>query len=131
MASGPALKLKKKPNRPLPQQPKIRSFIPVSPLKNSTQKPFEQEVPLLIANRGVSVRTLAGLVDVDPTFLSRAIRGEKGKVASVSLISKVARALDLPEDYFVELRVARVVKAMEAHPRLREEFYREVVARRK
>ena len=77
------------------------------------------------------MRTLAGLVDVDPTFLSRAIRGEKGKVASVSLISKVARALDLPEDYFVELRVARVVKAMEAHPRLREEFYREVVARRK
>ena len=100
-------------------------------MKTTTQKSFEQEVPLLLAQRGVSVRELAALVGVDATFMSKAIRGQGGKVASTALIGKVARALDLPEDYFVELRVDRVLKAMEAHPRLREDLYREVVARRK
>ncbi len=79
--------------------------------------------------RSLSLRELAQRIGVDPTFLSKAVRGSGGKRPSLSLIERVAIALDLDPEYFVEVRLARIASAAEADPELRERLYREVVGR--
>jgi hypothetical protein len=95
-------------------------------VSKTTQQPFEVELPILLEARGMTLRGLARDVGIDPTFLSRVVRHNRGKVPNVSLIERVAVALGLSPEYFVEIRVARVVDAMEADPELREKFFRAV-----
>jgi hypothetical protein len=95
-------------------------------VSRTTQQPFEVELPILLEARGMTLRGLARDVGIDPTFLSRVVRHNRGKVPNVSLIERVAVALGLSPEYFVEIRVARVVDAMEADPELREKFFRAV-----
>lgn len=98
-------------------------------MATTTRHRFEDALPLLLKERGLSLRALALRVDVDPTFLSRAVRGVGGKRVSVDLIERVTFALDLPADFFVEVRVDRIRCAVESDEVLRDRVYREVVAR--
>ena len=66
--------------------------------------------------RGVSVRAIAERADVSHSHLSRALRPGTAKTASPELIAAVAVALDLPEDYFPEVRHARVTAALRQRP---------------
>jgi transcriptional regulator with XRE-family HTH domain len=91
------------------------------------QQTFGEVLPGLIRERGLSQRELATRIAVDPTFLSKAVRASGGKRPSISLIERVARALDLDPEFFVEVRVARIATAAESDPALRERLYREVL----
>jgi transcriptional regulator with XRE-family HTH domain len=88
-----------------------------------SQEPFETEVPRLLEERGLSLRALARQVGVDHGYLSRAIRGT-GKVPSLKLAVEVAAALDLPSDYFVEVREQFVIDRVREDSALRERLYR-------
>ncbi len=98
-------------------------------MNSTTQQAFGDAFPALLVERGLSLRELAQQIGVDPTFLSKAVRGSGGKRPSLSLIERVAIALDLDPEYFVEVRIARIASAAEADPELRERLYREVVER--
>ena len=71
----------------------------------------------------MSLRALARMVGVGDDHLSRVRRGARDKRATGELTRRVAAALDLPEDYFPEARLAFVVDRLTNHPELRDRIY--------
>ena len=88
-----------------------------------TDLPFAEELPSLLTERGLSQRRLAQMVDLNPSHLSRVLRGVDETRPSIELIRRVAEALDLPIGYFPELREAEVIGRVKADPGLRDELY--------
>jgi len=86
--------------------------------------PFGVELPRLLQARGMSLRRLAKQVGVSDSHLSRVVRGVNYKSPSLELMAKIAQALDLPPDYFVENREAYVVSRVKSDARLRDSLYR-------
>lgn len=89
-----------------------------------TSEPFTAELPRLLRERRMSQRALAKQVGVSDSHLSRAVRRADYKTASPELMSRVAVALGLPEDYFPEFREAFVIEKIRSDPRLRDQLYR-------
>lgn len=81
-------------------------------------------LPALLVERGWSQNELARRVDVDPTFLSRALRGARHKSVSGRLAARIAKELGLPWDYFLEARRDYVVERLDTDPKLLEAAYR-------
>jgi transcriptional regulator with XRE-family HTH domain len=88
-----------------------------------TNTPFREELPELLESRSMTLRELAREVGVGHDHLSRVVSGSRSKRASAELTRKVAAALDLPEDYFPEARLAFVVERLAENPKLRDELY--------
>ena len=86
-------------------------------------KPFEEEFPRLLSERGLSLSEVARRAGVDKAFLSRAARATDSKRASAGLCAKVARALDLPDDYFAEVREAWLRQELRRDPAWRDRLY--------
>ena len=65
--------------------------------RSRTQKPFNDELALLLQERGLSLRALARDIGVSDAHLSRLLRGVGYRSRpSADLARRVARALDLP-----------------------------------
>jgi transcriptional regulator with XRE-family HTH domain len=95
-----------------------------------TSRPFPKELPVLLKERGLTLRALAqGVGGLDHAYLSRMIRGQLP--ANVQHVRRIARHLGLPEDYFPEVREAEVFAAIRRRPRLRDEVYFERVKKRR
>lgn len=71
----------------------------------------------------MSLRALAAASEVDIGFLSRVVRREDGKSPSPALATKIARALELPENYFHEARRGWLVDRLSADPALVDQIY--------
>jgi transcriptional regulator with XRE-family HTH domain len=95
-----------------------------------SMRPFVEEVPRFLAERGMSLRGLALAAGVDSGHLSRVLRGAAYKTPSAELTARVAKAFDLPEDYFPEFREALVVRRIQQDEVLREELYRRLAGDR-
>ena len=89
----------------------------------TTDRPFSEELAILLAERRLSQRKLAQLVDLNPAHLSRVIRGADKAKPSIDLIRRIAQALDLPDGYFPEQREAAVIEMIRRNPALRDELY--------
>jgi transcriptional regulator with XRE-family HTH domain len=91
-----------------------------------TSKTVADELPGLLKQHGVSLRSLAAAVGVNQSYLSR-ILGSKdpdaARGASAKLAAAIAEYFDLPEDYFGEYRQAVVQDAIAADPKLRDRVY--------
>lgn len=88
--------------------------------------PFADEVPRLLVERGMSVRALAREAGVSQPHLSRVLRRADYKTPSLELCRAVAKALELPEDYFPEFREAAVARELAADPQLRDRLYKQL-----
>jgi transcriptional regulator with XRE-family HTH domain len=77
-----------------------------------TTKSFVDELPDLLKERKLSLRALARMVNVGDDHLSRVLRGARAKKPTADLARRVAVALDLPEDYFPEVRLDYVVQEL-------------------
>lgn len=95
------------------------------PGKRST-RPFAEELPELLWERSLSLRALAGMFGVGDDQFSRVVRGACGKRVSADLTRRVAKALNLPEDYFMEARIAFVVEHLSDDPALLDRIYDEL-----
>lgn len=92
-------------------------------MEAKTDKPFVVEVPRLLRERGWSIRELSRRAGVTDGHLSRVLRRANYKTPSGDLTRRVAVALDLPEDYFLEYREAFVIDSVRKDARLREQLY--------
>ena len=101
----------------------VRGFADTPEMAVRTQRPFVEEMPLLLAERNLSLRAVARESEVSHSFLSRVLRERDYKRASPELARRVAKALDLPEDFFVEAREGFIIERMKGDPRIREELY--------
>jgi transcriptional regulator with XRE-family HTH domain len=71
------------------------------------------------------MRAIARAAGVSDAHLSRLVRGVGYRTRpSADLARRVAEALNLPFDYFVEYREAVVVDAIRNDPKLREQLYK-------
>jgi len=84
---------------------------------------FVDAVADVMRVRRVTVRQLARAVGASPSHISRALRGAQGKQPSVALVERLAAALDISPDYFVEVRRSRVVAQLAHDVDLVDELY--------
>lgn len=77
----------------------------------------------MLRERGLSLRRLAQTAGVNASHLSRVLRRSDYKTVSGELATRVAIALDLPEDYFPESREAAVIERVKSDSRWRDELY--------
>jgi transcriptional regulator with XRE-family HTH domain len=88
-----------------------------------SERPFAEELGALLVERGLSQRKLAQLIDLNPSHLSRVLSGGDPMQPSSELIRRIARALNLGDDYFAELREVFVISKIRDDPELRDELY--------
>lgn len=65
----------------------------------------------------------AKAVGVSPSHLSRVIRGADGKRPSLDLLQRLAQALGVPTDYFIETRTAVVIAVLKTDAGLTDNLY--------
>jgi transcriptional regulator with XRE-family HTH domain len=70
-------------------------------------------LPEILAARNLSLRALATAIDVSPSHLSRALRGQAGKHLSLGAIEAIAAAVDVPATFFREYRTEQAVRALQ------------------
>lgn len=85
---------------------------------------FAQALPGLLAERGMSLRSLAVAIGVSPSHLSRGVRGAAEKSLRSELVSAAADALGLPPEHFPEVREAAVIDAVRRDAELRDRVFR-------
>jgi transcriptional regulator with XRE-family HTH domain len=100
--------------------------VEADPRPPRASQPFANELPQLLAARGVSLRELARRVDVDIAHLSRVARLERDREVTGELAGRVAVALGLPGDFFIETRRRRVLEAVRTDVRLLDRWYDEL-----
>jgi transcriptional regulator with XRE-family HTH domain len=91
-------------------------------------KPFAEEVRALLEAKDTSLRSLAGRIGVDPSFLVRVLQGKQPP--SAKLVEGVTGAFELPADYFLEVRRETVDAKLSAEPLLVDTIYEQVVPER-
>jgi transcriptional regulator with XRE-family HTH domain len=89
--------------------------------RRRTQDAFRDELPRLLADRGISQRTLARGLDVNQSYLSFVLQGRRPP--SRRLLEGAAKALELPADYFREAREAIVIERVKRDPVLLDRVY--------
>ena len=72
-----------------------------------------------------SLNALASRIGVGQSHLWRVVNRPSERRATLDLITKVARVLDLPDDYFLETRADIVVQYLRAHPTRLNRLYGE------
>lgn len=91
-----------------------------------TQDSFADALPGLLAAKKLSLRDLAQSVGRDVAHLSRVLNPAEGRTASPALIREISSKLELPTDYFPEVREATVVEAVRSDATLRERLYKQL-----
>jgi len=96
-------------------------------MADQTDTPFIEELPRLLHDRGMSLRALAATIGISDSHLSRVLRRADYKTPSPDLTRKVARALGLPPDYFLEFREAYVIERIRSDPKLCNDLYARLI----
>jgi transcriptional regulator with XRE-family HTH domain len=92
--------------------------------RHRAMRPFAEELAALLEEKALSQRGLAAEVGVSPSHLSRLLRrADYRNTPSRELVRKIALALELPEDHFVEYREAAVVERVLSDEAFREASY--------
>jgi plasmid maintenance system antidote protein VapI len=80
------------------------------------------QLPGLLAEHGLTYRTLASLVGVTHTHLVRIVH-EPDRHATGELAARIAAVLGLADDHFPETREAVVLEAVKSDPAYRDRLY--------
>jgi transcriptional regulator with XRE-family HTH domain len=94
---------------------------------SKAKRPFVEELGLVMARRAVGQRELARRLSVSQAHISRILSGKMA--ASQRLIRDVERALELPDDYFIESQLDHIVSVLRTRSALRLEVLEMVNAR--
>ena len=91
-------------------------------------KRFGEAVGDLLLDRGLTQRELAQAAYVDPAHISRLLRRERPTV-SPDLLTRVADALGVPPDHFLEFQEWQLIELIRSDPALCERLHRRLVRR--
>ncbi len=89
-------------------------------------KPLATALSELLREREMSQAELWALAGLSPTVVSRYLSGERGRKMdwrSADTIERLAGALDVGPDYFIEYRMWQVSQAAKLYPLITNEVY--------
>jgi transcriptional regulator with XRE-family HTH domain len=72
----------------------------------------------MLRNRNISLRALAAAINISPSHLSRALRGEEGKHLSLEAFEAIAAELNVQPSFFREYRTELAVGGVRAQVEL-------------
>jgi pilus assembly protein CpaF len=85
--------------------------------------PFSDAWSELFKEQGWTQRKVAEDLELDRSFLSKALRGANYKRLSADVIARLSELAGLPADYFPEVREHSVIEAVRSDPSLRDRLY--------
>jgi transcriptional regulator with XRE-family HTH domain len=94
---------------------------------SKANRPFAEELEVVMARRGVGQRELARRLGVSQAHISRILANKM--TASQRLIRNVERALEVPDDYFVESQLDHIASVLRTKAALRLEVLEMVTTR--
>ena len=92
-------------------------------MSTRSDQSFRDAVVDLLDERGWSQNDLSAVVGVDKAHISRLLKRGTHIRATPQLIARVARALDVEPEFFVEYREWCVLEAVRRSPSLRERLF--------
>ena len=101
----------------------------VSTMSHVSHQHFREAVSELMYERGWSQRDICAAVGVDPAHISRLLKRGSRLRATPELLARIARACDVPPEFFVEYREWCVLEAVRSNPTLRERLYARLAVR--
>ncbi len=84
--------------------------------------PFDPGLGELMIQAGVSYRRLAELTELSAGYLNHLAHGNRPPPAD-PVIERIASALDVPPDRFLEYRIRRIGEALQGDPRRADRVY--------
>jgi transcriptional regulator with XRE-family HTH domain len=94
-----------------------------------TEKSYRDELPALLAERGISYRKFAQAIGVTQSYLSRTLNAERAP--STRILEAAAVELGFSKDYFPEYREHAAIEALKRDGALRDSIYDSVKRRRR
>lgn len=94
-------------------------------------EPLATALRKLLDARNMTDTELMALAGVSPATVTRYLKGSRGRrmdKTSIPTVEKLARALEVPPDHFLEFRMWRIQEIMKRHPELVDEIYDLLVA---
>jgi transcriptional regulator with XRE-family HTH domain len=80
----------------------------------------------LFQEKGWTQKHVAVTAGIDPSFFSKALRGEGYKKLSADWIATISEMAGLPRDFYPEVREDAVVEAVRTDPDLRDRLFEEL-----
>lgn len=93
-----------------------------------SDRPFGETLAQLMAERGVTYRTLAAQTGVSAGYLNHIVHGNR-PVPSNELIERLAKALDVEPAHFREYRIRVISDRLAELPELVDRLYRRLAER--
>jgi transcriptional regulator with XRE-family HTH domain len=84
-------------------------------------------LPALMAERNISFRELATATSLSGGYLNHIVHGKRA-VPSDEVLGRIAVALEVEPDYFLETRIRTIVRHMDEQPALVNRLYKQAVA---
>ena len=84
--------------------------------------PFDPGLGELMAQAGVSYRRLAEMTELSAGYLNHLAHGNRPAPAD-PVIERIAHALEIPPDRFLEYRIRRIGDALRGDPRRADRVY--------
>lgn len=91
-----------------------------------SRDPLGPTVERLMAETGMTYRTLAEQTDLSAGYLNHIVHGNR-PVPSNEVLGRIAKALGVQPDHFREVRVRIITQRLEQTPELVERLYKRLV----
>ena len=94
-------------------------------------EPLQIAIRQLLEARDMTETELMAKARLAPSTVTHYLRGSRGRrmdPRSVASVEKMAQALDVPPEHFIEYRIWRCEQIMKAHPDLVDQAYDLLVA---
>ena len=88
-----------------------------------SEEPFGPTLAALMAERGVTFRGLAEKTQLSAGYLTHLVHGNR-PVPSNDVVERLARALDVDAEHFLEYRLRVITERLERMPDLIDRLYR-------
>ena len=90
-----------------------------------SREPFGPTLARLMEQRGATYRGLAAATGLSAGYLNHLVHRNR-PVPTNAVIGRLAAALDVQPDHFLELRLRRVQEQLAAHPKLVDRLYKQL-----
>jgi transcriptional regulator with XRE-family HTH domain len=95
----------------------------VAKRRRFSEEGFGETVQRLMDEQGVTYRQLAGRTGLSAGYLNHLVHGNR-PVPSTDVVERLAEALDVEADHFLEYRVRMITERLEEQPEMVDRLYK-------